>query len=128
MIPASRSTLKWWVAVDLLTERSKPPHEMSPSAAASCVTMLRRTGSTSASSIRWSSKSAISGCGGVRDNRAIVRRRPKFDQHQSLTTVVLLANVALMTTTTVRFHQTGGPEVLQLERVEPGAPAAREVL
>src|SRR6185503_18510854 len=48
--PASRSTLKWWVHVDLVTGRSKAPQAGCSSVPARAATMRRRIGSLSACS------------------------------------------------------------------------------
>ncbi|CAO0836116.1 hypothetical protein SMICM17S_06562 [Streptomyces microflavus] len=53
MTPASRSTLKWWVVVDLLTGRSNAMQAMLACPSASSRTMVSRTGSASA----WSTVS-----------------------------------------------------------------------
>ena len=59
--PASRRTLKWCVQVDLVTGRSKLPHEGGSAVAASAATMRSRTGSLSACSTAASSSSAAAG-------------------------------------------------------------------
>src|SRR3954454_21678213 len=75
--PASRSTRKWWVDVDLETLSANPPHGTSPSRARRR-TMLRLTGSARACSTSDRSNSVELGCVGT-----ATPAPPLFDSHRT---------------------------------------------